>query len=167
MNVKRMTEATINASIDACLHAAREGDAAEGRHLHQILDQMLSERDTPQGKMWLTDHARMLLADMHRQLGRAEGGGEHLSEVVLAAVQLRPHHGQWQDNCSFVRDLRVAISVANELCEQRGRGSDPDVEQAAGVVARRGEFDLSADHIREVYDEIAASVGGFREMSAC
>lgn len=167
MNVKRMSEAAINASIDACLHAAREGDAGQGRRLHQILDQMLSERETPEGRMWLTDHGRMLLADMHRRLGHADGDEAHLGEAVLEAVQLRPRHGQWQDNCSFVRDLRVAISVANELCEQRGRGGEPDVAQAAVTVAERREFDLPPERIREVYDEIAASVGGFREISAC
>lgn len=49
--------------------------------------------------------------------------------AALDAVQLKPHKGQRQGNCSLVRDLRVAI--------------------------------------REVYDEIAESAGGFREMSAC
>ena len=167
MNAKRMSEAAINASIDACLHAAHEGDTAEGRRLHQLLDQILSERETSDGRMWLTDHARLLLADMHRRLGHAEGDEAHVREAVLDAVRLRPQHGQWRDNCSFVRDLRVAISVANELCEQRGRGGEPDIDRAAGAVADRGEFDLSRDRIRQVYDDVAASVGGFREISAC
>ena len=167
MNAKRMSETAINASIDACLRAAREGDADEGRHLHEILDHMLSERETPDGKLWLTDHGRLLLAEMHRRLSHAEGGGEHLKESVLDAVQLSPRQGHWQDNCSFVRDLRVAISVANELCEQKGAGRTPDLELAARTVAGRREFELSPDHIREVYEEISSSVGGFREISAC
>jgi hypothetical protein len=167
MNAKRMSETAINASIDACLHAAREGDADEGRHLHELLDHMLSERETPDGKLWLTDHGRMLLAEMHRRLSHAEGGGEHLKESVLDAVQLSPRQGHWQDNCSFVRDLRVAISVANELCEQRGAGREPDLDRAATAVAGRGDFELSSSRIREVYEEIASSVGGFREISAC
>lgn len=167
MNDKRMSEAAIDASLDVCLRAAREGDADQGRRLHELLEHMLSERHTADGRMWLTDHGRMLLADMHRRLSHAEGAGEHLREVVLDAVQLKPRKGRWQDNCSFVRDLRVAISVANELCEQRSAGKEPDVSRAASTVAGRGEFDLAPERIREVYDEITASVGGFREISLC
>jgi hypothetical protein len=167
MNDKRMSEATIDAALDACVEAARAGDADQGRRLHGMLDHMLTGHESSAGRWWLTDHARMLLAGMHRRLSHAEGGGEHLREVVLDAVQLKPHKGHWQDNCSFVRDLRVAISVANELCQQRGAGREPDVAAAACAVAGRGEFDLPSDRIREVYDEIAESVGGFREMSAC
>lgn len=167
MHNKRMSEAAINAALDACVKAAKAGDADQGRRLHQMLDHMLTGRVTPEGCMWLTDHARMLLAEMHRRLSHAEGGGEHLREVVLDVVQLKPHKGHWQDNCSFVRDLRVAISVANELCQQRGAGKKPDLAEAACAVAGRGEFDLPSERIREVYDEIAESVGGFREMSAC
>ena len=167
MNDTRMSEAAINASLDACLRAARDGDADQGRRLHELLEQMLSERDTAEGRMWLTDHGRTLLADMHRQLSHAEGGGEHLREVVLDAVQLSPRSGHWQDNCSFVRDLRVALSVANELCELRGAGREADLDVAAGAVAARGEFDLPPERIRQAYDEIAASVSGFKEMSAC
>lgn len=167
MNDKRMSETAINASLDACVKAARAGDADQGRRLHHLLDGMLSGRETPEGRMWLTDHGRMLLAEMHRHLAHAEGGGEHLRELVLDAVQLRPRKGHWQDNCSFVRDLRVAISVANELCEQRGAGKEPDVGRAASTVAGRGEFELDPDSIRKVYNEIAESVGGFKEISAC
>ena len=167
MNDKRMSETAINATLDACVQAARAGDADQGRRLHQMLDCMLTGRDTPEGRLWLTDHGRMLLAEMHRQLSHAEGSGEHLREVVLDAVQLKPRIGHWQDNCSFVRDLRVAISVANELCEQRSAGKEPDIARAANAVAGRGEFDLAPERIREVYDEITASVGGFKEMSLC
>jgi hypothetical protein len=166
MNDKRMSEAAINALLDACSEAARAGDADQGRRLHQLLDFMLSEHDTPEGRMWLTDHGRMLLAGMHRQLSHAEGGGEHLREVVLDAVQLKPRTGHWQDNSSFVRDLRVAISVANELCEQRCAGKQADVGRAASAVAARGEFDLDPARIRKVYDEVAETVGGFKEISA-
>lgn len=167
MNDTRMGETAINASLDACLRAAREGDADQGRRLHELLERMLSERQTKEGRMWLTDHGRTLLADMHRRLSHAEGGGEHLREVVLDAVQLKPRSGHWQDNCSFVRDLRVALSVANELCEQRSAGKEADLDVAAGAVADRGEYDLPPERIRQAYDEIAASVSGFKEMSAC
>lgn len=167
MNDTRMSEAAINASLDACLWAARDGDADQGRRLHELLEQMLSERQTGGGRMWLTDHGRALLADMHRRLSHAEGGGEHLREAVLDAVQIKPRSGHWQDNCSFVHDLRVALSVASELCELRDAGKEADLDVAAGVVAARGEFDLPPERIRQAYDEIAASVSGFREMSAC
>jgi hypothetical protein len=167
MSNVRLDESTINASLDACLHGAQEGDAYQARRLHEMLDQMLMERELPDGQLWLTDHGKMLLAEMHRQLSRCQGKGDHLSETVLDAVQIKPRQAHWQDTCSFVRDLRIAINVANELCEQRDVGEQPDIERAARAVAGHGEFDLDATHIREIYDEIASTVGGFKEISHC
>jgi len=165
MTSKRMTEATINTSLDAYLHDAKEGDAYQARQLHEMLDLMLTEREIPDGQLWLTDHGKMLLADMHRQLSQCEGEGDLLRDTVLDAVQLKPHKDNLQDPCSYVRDLRIAISVANELCEQRGEGMNPNITQAVKAVADHGEFGLNPSRIREVYDEIAATVGGFKEFS--
>jgi hypothetical protein len=167
MTHKHMDEAAINASLDAYLHGAQEGDAHQARRLHEMLDFMLTEREISDGQLWLTDHGKMLLANMHRQLSHCEGDGDQLRDTVLDAVQLKPHKGHWQDTCSFLRDLRIATTVANELCEQRDAGNKPDVTQAAQAVAERGEFNLSASRICEVYDEIALTVGGFREISRC
>lgn len=167
MTKRRMAETTINASLDAHLHGAREGNAGEARQLHDMLDQMLTERELPEGRLWLTDHGRMLLAQMHRELSHCESSGGQLRDEVLDAVQFKPHQGHWQDSCSFVHDLRVAMAMANELCEQRDDGKTPDVAEAAATVARRGEFGLDADQLAGVYEEIAATVGGFREISRC
>jgi len=162
-----MDEATINASLDACLHGAKEGDIDQARHLHELLDLMLMERETEKGRMWLTDHGKMLLAGMHRQLSHCEGSGPRLQESVLDAVQLKPHQGQWHDTCEYLHDLRVAIAVANELCEQRSGGGKPNVGKAARAVAEGGEFDMPAERIHEVYDEIASTLGGFKEIAHC
>lgn len=167
MTHTRMEEAAINASLDACLHGAKEGDTNQARRLHELLDLMLTERDTEDGQMWLTDHGRMLLAGMHRQLSHCEGGGPQLQESVLDAVQLKPSQGHWQDTCEYLHDLRVAISVANELCEQRAAGGEPSVSAAAEAVAKRAEFDLSSSRVLEVYEEVASTLGGFREIAHC
>ena len=167
MTRPRMDEATINASLDACLHDAREGDTHQARRLHELLDSMLTEREVQDGQLWLTDHGRMLLANMHRQLSHCEGSGDQLRDSVLDAVQLGPHRGHWQDTCSYLHDLRTAIAVANELCEQRSAGVNPDVDQAVKAVADSGEFDMGPSRIREVYEEIASTIGGFREISHC
>jgi len=45
----RMDEASINASLDAFLHGAQEGDADQARQLHQMLDLMLTERERTVG----------------------------------------------------------------------------------------------------------------------
>jgi hypothetical protein len=164
---KRMDEASINTALDACLHGAKEGDFQQARQLHEMLDFMLTEREVPDGKLWLTEHGKMLLADMHRQLSHCEDDSDHLRDTVLEAVQLRPQLGRWKDTCSYVHDLKVAITVANELCEQRNAGRKPDIDAAAQTVAERGEFDLDPRRICEVYDEIAANVGGFREFARC
>ena len=55
--------------------------------------------------------------------------------------------------------------MANELCEQQGAGKTPDLTQAAKVIPESGEFDLDQPGICEVYDEIASTVGGFKEIS--
>jgi hypothetical protein len=165
MTDKRMTEATINASLDAYLHGAEEGDAYQARHLHEMLDQMLTEREIPAGQLWLTDHGKMLLADMHRQLSHCVGGGDHLRDTVLDAVQFSPRKGSWQDTYSYLRDLRIAITVANELCEQRCASGKPSVTRAAQAIADRGEFGLDQARICEVYNEVASVVGGFKEFS--
>jgi hypothetical protein len=167
MTHTRMDEAAINASLDACLHGAREGDSNQARRLHELLDLMLMERETEDGKLWLTDHGKMLLADMHRQLSRVEGSGHRLHETVLDAVQLKPRQGHWRDTCEYLHDLRVAIAVANELCEQRTGGGKANVSKAAKIVADRGEFELEAGRIREVYEEVASTLGGFREIAHC
>jgi len=167
MTAKRMAETTINASLDAYLHGAKEGDAYQARHLHEMLDLMLTEREIPDGQLWLTEHGKMLLAEMHRQLSHCGGGGEHLRDTVLDAVQFRPHRGHWQDTCSFLHDLRVATTVANELCEQRDAGREPNIAEAAKAVADRGEFGSDPIQIQEVYDEIASTVSGFKEISRC
>ena len=78
MTGPRMNEATINASLDAYLHGAQQGDAQQARHLHEMLDLMLTEREIPEGQLWLTEHAKMLLAEMHRQLAKCKGNGEPL-----------------------------------------------------------------------------------------
>ncbi len=166
MTHKRMDESAINASLDAYLHGAQGGDVYQARRLHEMLDFMLTERDSPDGQMWLTEHGKMLLADMHRQLSHCESG-DHLSETVLDAVQLKPRTGHWQDMCGFVRDLRIALTVANELCEQRDAGGQPDLARAAKAVADRGEFGLNSSRISDVYDEVASTVGGFKEISRC
>jgi len=166
MTDKRMAEATIDATLDAYLHGAQEGRADQARHLHEMLDLMLTEQESSKGRLWLTEHGKILLAGMHRQLSHCEGRGDHLKDSVLDAVQLRPRQTHWQDTCSYVHDLRVAIAVANELCEQQGAGKTPDLTQAAKVIAESGEFDLDQPGICEVYDEIAATVGGFRQFQS-
>jgi hypothetical protein len=165
MTNTRMDEATINTSLDAYLHGAKEGDTDQARRLHEMLDFMLTERELPDGQLWLTEHGKMLLADMHRQLSQCGGGGDQLRDTVLDAVQLKPCKGHWRDTCSYLRDLRIATTVANELCEQRDAGREPNVPQAAKAVADRGEFGLDPSRICEVYDEIASTVGGFKEIS--
>ena len=167
MTHKRMNQAQIDTSLDAYLHAAQEGDARQARKLHELLDQMLTEREMPDGQLWLTDHGKMLLAEMHRELSHCEGEGGRLSDTVLEAVQLRPHKGHWRDSCSFVHDLRIAIAVANDLCEQRNNGEKPDISKAAQTVADHEESGLNPSDVREIYDEIASTVGGFREISHC
>ena len=167
MTHARMAEAAINASLDACLHGAQEGDVNQARSLHDLLDRMLSERETEEGRYWLTDHARMLLADMHRQLSHCDETGKALSEHVLNAVQLRPKKGRWQDPCNFVSDLRIALAVANELCQQSSSGCAQDLDQATETVADSPEYDLEASKIKDIYEEIASTVGGFKEMTRC
>jgi len=162
-----MNEGAINASLDAFLHGAQEGDALKARQLHEMLDAMLIEREMAEGKLWLTEHGKMLLADMHRQLSKCEGSGNQLSDIVLEAVQFKPHKGHWDDTCSYLHDLRVAITVANELCAQRKAGQEPDVFSAAKVVADSGEFGMDHDRIIEIYEEIASTVHGFRNIPGC
>jgi hypothetical protein len=167
MTHKRVNEAQIDKSLDAYLHGAREGDARQARKLHEMLDRMLTEREMPDGQLWLTDHGKMLLAEMHRELSHCEGGGDQLNDTVLEAVQLRPHKGHWRDSCSFVHDLRIAIAVANDLCEQRNNGEKPDISKAAQTVSDHDESGLNPTAVREIYDEIASTVSGFREISHC
>ena len=112
---------------------------AEARELHDVLDAMLTERDTPEGKVWLTDHARQFLARMHRDLSHCEGAGASLSEAVLAAVRLNPHPAHWDDTCSFIRDLRLAIVATrfNDFIV------DSLVKAAVGTLRRHGlSFDF-------------------------
>jgi hypothetical protein len=163
----RMNEAAIDARLDECIRGAHSGDVGQARELHDILDAMLTERDTPEGRLWLTDHGRQFLARMHRDLSHCEGAGPRLADAVLAAVRLNPHPAHWDDTCSFIRDLRLAITVANEMCEQREAGSNPDVARAAETVAKGGEFGPNPEYIRHVYDEIAATVTGFRDIAHC
>ena len=167
MTHARMDEAKINASLDSYLHGAQHGDVNQARCLHDMLDRMLTERDTDEGQLWLTDHAKMLLADMHRQLSHCEESGNALNEHVLDAVRLKPRKGHWPDTCDFVADLRIALSVANELCMQNKSGCAQDLDLAADKVANSGEYDLDAARIKEIYDEIATTVGGFKEMTHC
>jgi hypothetical protein len=167
MTNRRMAEATINASLDAHLHGAQEGDAGEARQLHEMLDLMLTEREVPGGRLWLTGHGKMLLAHMHRELSHCESSGDHQRDDILNAVQFKPHVAHWQDSCSFVHDLRVAMTVANELCVQRDAGATVNVAEAAKAVADKGEFGLDAERLAQVYEEVASTVGGFREISRC
>ena len=167
MTHARMAEAAINASLDAYLHGAQDGDVNQARYLHDLLDKMLMEQETDQGRYWLTDHARMLLADMHRQLSHCEETGRVLTDHVLDAVRLKPRAGHWQDSCDFVADLRIALSVANVLCQQNKDGCTQDLDLAAVQVADSGEYDLDAVQIKGIYNEIAATVGGFKEMTRC
>lgn len=166
MNISRMSEGMINASLDAHLHGARQGDALEAKKLHEMLDAMLSERVVDQGQMWLTDHGRMVLAEMHRRLGQCGGKGDELKDVVLEAMQFKPHSGHWDDTCSYLRDLRVALAVANELCVHRDAGNEPNVALAAEEVAESAEFGMEPARIIEVYDEIASTVKGFSAISS-
>lgn len=163
----RMKEAAIDARLDACIRGAQGGDEGQARQLHDVLDAMLTERETQEGRLWLTDHGRQFLAKMHRDLSHCEGSGHRLTDAVLDAVRLNPHPTHWDDTCSFIRDLRLAITVANEMCEQREAGGEPDVSRAAESVAKGGEFGSNPEHIRQVYDEIAANVVGFRDIAHC
>jgi hypothetical protein len=160
-----LDESTINASLDAYLHGAEKGDVNQARKLHEMLDRILSGREERDGKLWLTDHARMLLAEMHRELSHCEEKGHSLEQHVLDAVRLRPRRGQWKDSCNFVNDLRVAIAVAHELCEQTKAGDSSNLDAAARTVELDGQFALQADRIKEIYEEIADTVGGFKEIS--
>jgi hypothetical protein len=167
MTNTRMNESAINASLDAYLHGAQTGDALQARKLHELLDSMLTERESEGGQFWLTDHGRMVLADMHRQLSHCAGNGDKLRDTVLEAVQYKPQAGRWNDTCDYLHDLRIALTVANELCAQRGAGKEPDVSLAARLVADSGEFGLDAQQINAVYDKIASTVHGFREIPGC
>ena len=161
MTRERLAEATIDARLNAYLHGAREGNVEQARHLHEMFDQMLIGKEASDGQLWLTEHGKKLLADMHRQLSHCEGSGDDLQQHVMEAVRLNPHRGQWKVPTGYVEDLRIAIAVANHLCEQRGAGEKPDVARAAQAVADSGEFSLGPQEIGEVYDEIASTVGGF------
>jgi len=163
----KMAEAALDASLDAYLHAAQHGDVNQARNLHDLLKKMLTEQESEEGRYWLTDHARLLLAQMHGQLSHCEETGNALSEHVLDAVRLRPRTDRWQDTCKFVNDLRIALAVTNELCDQTRDGCEYDLDQAAGKVAEGGEFGLEADQVKGIYEEIAATVGGFKEMTDC
>ncbi|MBT8040761.1 MAG: hypothetical protein KJO70_08720 [Gammaproteobacteria bacterium] len=167
MRHSRMAEAAINASLDSYLKGARRGDAKQARHLHELLDKMLTEQETEDGRLWLTDHGRMLLADMHRQLSACRETGVELSEHVLDAVRLKPAEGHWDDPSNFVSDLRIALAVANQLCQQGKSGCEQDLAVAAQTVVDKGEYDLKVDLIIEVYEKIADTVDGFREMTRC
>lgn len=167
MTTTRLSEETINASLDACLYGAQKGDTAQAKRLHEMLDLMLTERESSEGRMWLTDHGREVLADMHRQLSKCEGNGTRIQDVVLEAVQLKPHMHHWDDTCSYLHDLRVALTVANELCTQRDEGKEPDLSQAAKAVAESGEFGMEPAPIINVYEKIASSVSGFRNIPGC
>jgi hypothetical protein len=162
-----MDESTINASLDVFLHGAEKGDVNQARKLHELLDRMLTGQEEQNGKLWLTDHARMLLAGMHRELSHCEEKGHSLEEHVLDAVRLKPRRGQWKDSCNFVNDLRVAIAVAHELCEQGKAGAEPNLDHAVRAVEQEGHFGMPANRIREVYEEISDTVGGFKEISHC
>lgn len=167
MTTTRMPEGAINASLDAYLHGARQGDALKAKKLHEMLDSMLTEKELADGRLWLTEHGKMVLADMHRQLSQCEGNIDQIKDVVLEAVRFKPHTGHWDDTCSYLHDLRVALAVANELCTQRGAGQDPDISRATKVVADSGEFDLAPQQLIEVYEEIASTVSGFRDIPGC
>lgn len=167
MTGTRLEEGTINASLDAFLHGARDGDVLQARRLHELLDLMLSEQESAKGQYWLTEHGRMVLADMHRQLSHCKGSGDKLTDTVLEAVQYKPHTGHWHDTCDYLHDLRIALAVANELCAQRGAGKEPDVTLAARTVAASGEFGLDEIRIGDVYDQVASTVSGFRQISGC
>jgi hypothetical protein len=167
MMQNRLNETVIDTRLDACVRAAQGGDVDQARKLHEMLDAMLIERETPEGRFWLTDHGRMLLAGMHRELGACEGTGHQLSEAVLDAVRLKPHPAHWDDTCSFIRDLRLAITVANEMCEQRESGGATDLDSAVEAVASGGEFGPDAGQIRKTYEEIASTVSGFKEIAHC
>jgi len=163
----RLDESTINASLDAYLHGAEKGDVNQARKLHEMLDRILSGREERDGQLWLTDHARMLLADMHRELSHCEETGHGLEEHVLDAVRLKPRKGHWKDSCNFVNDLRVAIAVAHELCEQSRAGGEANLDTAVRTVEADGHYNLRAGQIRDIYEEIADTVGGFKEISNC
>ena len=163
MTHARMAEAAINASLDAHLHGAQHGDVNQARSLHDMLDKILVEEETDEGRLWLTDHARMLLAGMHRELSHCEETGPALTEHVLDAVRLKPREGHWHNSCDFVADLRVALAVANELCQLNKAGHEQDLDVAVTRVVENGDYDATA--IRDIYEEIAATVGGFREMT--
>jgi hypothetical protein len=160
-----MDEAALDASLDDYLHGAQQGNHHHAQRLHKMLDAMLTEQEVAEGQLWLTDHARMVLAEMHRQLSHCEGEGHLLSDRVLEAVQLKPRKSAWQDAYTYVKDLRVAISVAAELCEMRSAGQSPDVEAAAQIVAERGDFDLDSEQIQEIYEQVAATTGGFEQFT--
>ena len=85
MNARHMDEAAINASLDDYLHGAQEGNRYQAQRLHEMLDGMLTEQEMAEGQLWLTDHARMVLAEMHRQLSHCEGEGNLLSDRVMEA----------------------------------------------------------------------------------
>jgi len=167
MTDAKLAEAALNASLDALLHAAQSGDVNQARNLHDMLEKMLTEKESKEGRYWLTDHARLVLAQMHGQLSHCEETGSALSEHVLDAVRLRPRTDRWQDTCKFVNDLRIALAVTNELCEQNREGCEHDLGLAAGKVADSGEYELDASQIKDIYEEIAATVGGFKEMTDC
>ncbi len=167
MTHTRMDEASINASLDRYLHDAREGDVNQARRLHEMLDDMLSGKDSENGQLWLTEHGRLLLAHMHRQLSHCEGTGHDLEDDVLDAVWLKPRRGHWDDSCSFVNDMRIAIAVADQLCEQRKAGGELDFAAAVNAVEDTGGYGKTAQQIADIYEEIATTVGGFREMSSC
>ena len=166
MTSRRMAEANIDASLDAYLHGAKEGDIDQARLLHKMFDQMLTGKEQADGQLWLTEHGKMLLAEMHRQLGHCEGGSDQLRHQALEAVQFHPRGGSLHENYEYVPDLRVAIAVANELCEQRSAGEVPDVIRAARAVADSGEFRLDPNRICEIFNEVSTTVGGFGHFQA-
>ena len=115
MTHARMAEAAINASLDAHLHGAQHGDVNQARCLHDLLDKMLTEQETDEGRLWLTEHGKMLL----------------------------------------------------ELCQQNMAESEQDLNAAVSKVVESGDYDLDAARILDIYEKIADTVGGFREMTRC
>ena len=127
---EKLHEAHINRTLEESIRGAELNDAYQARYLHRIFKWMLTEWEGPDGRWWLTDYGKKLIAEMHDKLSQCPEKGDGVTTCVLDAVMLTLTRGDKRHLGNVLRDLTIACKVLAEQMIQEQHGKPIGVTQA-------------------------------------
>lgn len=168
---KQLPEALLDLALKWNVQGAERKDTHKARHAHTILQRMLTEAEIHnpfwdlEGRYWLTNYAKSVLAKMHDEFSKAPEQGKELVDSVLKTLLLTPTRGNRRNLGDWRRESRIASHVDVESWIQKEVVGRPiSITESCKRIAKSGNYGLKWGTIRNIYYRVKSRRGIEHDM---